>query len=39
GGQPAAGFVLPGLAEAPHQSNAAAPYMSGYFATRAVKPG
>ncbi|MFC9389167.1 class I SAM-dependent methyltransferase [Streptomyces venezuelae] len=39
GGQLAAGFVLTGFAEAPHQSNASAQYMSGYFATRAVKPG
>lgn len=39
GGQLAAGFVLTGFAEAPHQSNASAPYMSNYFATLAVKPG
>ncbi|GLV73914.1 class I SAM-dependent methyltransferase [Streptomyces hygroscopicus] len=39
GGQIAAGFVLTGFAEAPHQSNASAPYMSHYFATLAVKPG
>ncbi|MEV7712144.1 class I SAM-dependent methyltransferase [Streptomyces sp. NPDC088270] len=39
GGQLAAGFVLTGLTEAPHQSNASAPYMSHYFATLAVKPG
>jgi SAM-dependent methyltransferase len=39
GGQLAAGFVLTGFAEAPHQSNASAAYMSHYFATRAVKPG
>ncbi|MGW2277693.1 class I SAM-dependent methyltransferase [Streptomyces sp. NPDC001770] len=39
GGQIAAGFVLTGFTEAPHQSDASAPYMSGYFATRAVKPG
>ncbi|MEU1264386.1 class I SAM-dependent methyltransferase [Streptomyces cellulosae] len=39
GGQLAAGFVLTGFAEAPHQSNASARYMSNYFATLAVKPG
>ncbi|MFG2432022.1 class I SAM-dependent methyltransferase [Streptomyces sp. NPDC048590] len=39
GGQLAAGFVLAGFTEAPHQSNAAASYMSHYFATLAVKPG
>ncbi|MEU6375210.1 methyltransferase domain-containing protein [Streptomyces sp. NPDC046909] len=39
GGQLAAGFVLTGFTEAPHQSNASAQYMSHYFATRAVKPG
>jgi hypothetical protein len=39
GGQLAAGFVLTGFAEAPHQSNASAQYMSHYFATRAVNPG
>jgi SAM-dependent methyltransferase len=39
GGQLAAGFVLTGFAEAPHQSNASAAYLSHYFATRAVKPG
>ncbi|GLF98422.1 class I SAM-dependent methyltransferase [Streptomyces yaizuensis] len=39
GGQLAAGFVLTGFAEAPHHSNASAPYMSNYFATLAVKPG
>ncbi|MEU3370671.1 class I SAM-dependent methyltransferase [Streptomyces sp. NPDC006711] len=38
-GQMAAGFVLTGFTEAPHQSNASAPYMSHYFATLAVKPG
>jgi SAM-dependent methyltransferase len=38
GGQLAAGFVLTGFAEAPHHSDATAAYMSGYFATRAVKP-
>ncbi|MER5946704.1 class I SAM-dependent methyltransferase [Streptomyces sp. NPDC001904] len=39
GGQLAAGFVVTGFTEAPHQSNASAPYMSYYFATQAVKPG
>jgi SAM-dependent methyltransferase len=39
GGQLAAGFVLTGFAEAPHQANATARYLPGYFATRAVKPG
>ncbi|MFJ4716134.1 class I SAM-dependent methyltransferase [Streptomyces sp. NPDC088785] len=39
GGQLAAGFVVTGFAEAPHQSNASAAYLPGYFATRAVKPG
>ncbi|MFD6532451.1 class I SAM-dependent methyltransferase [Streptomyces sp. NPDC060184] len=39
GGQLAAGFVLTGFAEAPHQSNASAPYLSHYFATRAVRAG
>ncbi|MFF2138979.1 class I SAM-dependent methyltransferase [Streptomyces sp. NPDC058193] len=39
GGQLAAGFVLTRFAEAPHQSNASAPYLSNYFATQAVKPG
>lgn len=38
GGQLAAGFVLTGFAEAPHHGDATAAYMSGYFATRAVKP-
>ncbi|MEV8352358.1 class I SAM-dependent methyltransferase [Streptomyces niveus] len=38
-GQLAAGFVLGGFTEAPHQSNASAEYMSHYFATLAVKPG
>ena len=38
GGQLAAGFVLTHLAEAPHQADATARYMPGYFATRAVKP-
>jgi SAM-dependent methyltransferase len=39
GGQLAAGFMLTGFAEAPHHADATAAYMSGYFATRAVKPG
>jgi SAM-dependent methyltransferase len=38
GGQMAAGFVLTHFAEAPHQSDATREYLSGYFATRAVKP-
>jgi len=38
GGQLAAGFVLTGFAEAPHHANATSRYLSGYFATRAVKP-
>jgi SAM-dependent methyltransferase len=38
GGQLTAGFVLTGFAEAPHQSDATARFMPGYFATRAVKP-
>jgi SAM-dependent methyltransferase len=38
GGQLAAGFILTHLAEAPHQADATARYMPGYFATRAVKP-
>ncbi|MEY9904954.1 SAM-dependent methyltransferase [Catenulispora sp. MAP12-49] len=38
GGQLAAGFVVTGFAEAPHQSNPSAQYMSHYFATLAVKP-
>jgi SAM-dependent methyltransferase len=38
GGQLAAGFVLTHLVEAPHQADATAQYMPGYFATRAVKP-
>jgi SAM-dependent methyltransferase len=39
GGQLAAGFLVTGFAEAPHQSNASARYLSHYFATLAVKPG
>ncbi|HZX03582.1 class I SAM-dependent methyltransferase [Kribbella sp.] len=38
GGQLAAGFVLTRFAEAPHQSNASAEYLSHYFATQAIKP-
>jgi SAM-dependent methyltransferase len=38
GGQLAAGFVLTAFAEAPHQSNASADYLSHYFATKALKP-
>jgi SAM-dependent methyltransferase len=38
GGQLAAGFVLTGFDQAPHQADATAPYLPGYFATRAVKP-
>ncbi len=38
GGQLAAGFVLTGFAEAPHHADLTATYMSGYFATRAIKP-
>lgn len=38
GGQLAAGFILTHLVEAPHQADATAPYMPGYFATRAIKP-
>jgi SAM-dependent methyltransferase len=39
GGQLAAGFILTHLVEAPHQNDATARYMPGFFATRAVKPG
>ena len=38
GGQLAAGFVITGFAEARHQAAPTAPYLPGYFATRAVKP-
>ena len=38
GGQLAAGFVLTHFVEAPHHAGLTAKYMSGYFATRAVKP-
>jgi hypothetical protein len=38
GGQLAAGFILTHLVEAPHQADATARYLPGYFATRAVKP-
>jgi len=37
GGQLAAGFVLTDFAEAPHHASPTARYMSGYFATRAVR--
>lgn len=39
GGQIAAGFVITGFEEAPHHSDPTAPFMPGYFATRARKPG
>jgi SAM-dependent methyltransferase len=38
GGQIAAGFVITGFSEAPHQSDVTAEYLPGYFATRAVRP-
>ncbi len=38
GGQIAAGFVIIGFDEAPHQADATAPFLPGYFATRARKP-
>jgi hypothetical protein len=38
GGQLAAGFTLTHLTEAPHHADATARYLSGYFATRAVRP-
>jgi hypothetical protein len=38
GGQLAAGFRLTHLVEAPHQADATARYMPGYFATRATRP-
>jgi SAM-dependent methyltransferase len=38
GGQLAAGFILTHLVEAPHHADATAPYLPGYFATRATKP-
>ena len=38
GGQIEAGFVLTNFIEAPHHTGPTAKYMSGYFATRAVKP-
>jgi SAM-dependent methyltransferase len=34
GGQLAAGFVLTGFSEAPHQADATAAWLTGYFATR-----
>jgi len=39
GGQLAAGFVLTHLVETPHHADATGRYMTGYIATRAVKPG
>jgi len=39
GGQLAAGFVLTGFQQAPHQSSPTARYLPGYFATRAIKSG
>lgn len=39
GGQLRAGFVITHFTEAPHHAGATAKYMSGYFATRAVKVG
>ena len=39
GGQLAAGFILTHLVEAPHHWGPTARYLSGYIATRAVKPG
>ena len=38
GGQLAAGFVITGFTEAPHHADATASWMSGYFATKALKP-
>ncbi len=38
GGQLAAGFVLTHFTEAPHHAGVTAKYLSGYFATRAIKP-
>ena len=38
GGQLAAGFTLTHFVEAPHHVDTTARYMSGYFATRAIKP-
>jgi len=37
GGQTAAGFAITGFSESPHHSDATAEWLSGYFATRAVK--
>ena len=39
GGQLAAGFILTHLVEAPHHWGPTARYLSGYIATRAVRPG
>ncbi len=38
GGQLAAGFVITAFTEAPHHAGITAKYMSGYFATKALKP-
>jgi len=38
GGQLDAGFIITGFREAPHHAGPTAPYMPGYFVTRAVKP-
>lgn len=38
GGQLAAGFALTHLVEAPHHADATSRHMSGYIATRAIKP-
>jgi SAM-dependent methyltransferase len=38
GGQLAAGFMITGFTEAPHQSSPTARFMPGYFTTRALKP-
>jgi len=38
GGQIGAGFQLTNFIEAPHHAGPTAKYMSGYFATRAIKP-
>jgi SAM-dependent methyltransferase len=39
GGQLAAGFVITGFREQPHHADATAPFMPGYYATRAAKQG
>jgi SAM-dependent methyltransferase len=38
GGQLAVGFALTHLAETPHHADPTAPYMPGYFGTRAIRP-